>query len=240
MSKKIAVVTGAGAGIGQALALKLASKGYIVYANARSKNKLEETIKKSKIANCEIIPLIFDVSNEDCVKKGILAISHVDCLINNAGIGVTKELEDITEADWDKILNTNVKGYYFCAKYALEKMNRGGTIINISSGAAKTGGDFVSLPYSASKGAINSMTIFYARKLASKGIRVNAVSPGFIDTNMLIGNGIKDKDYYNTIIPLGRVGVPQDIAECVSFLASEQASFITGQIIEINGGDIMG
>ena len=240
MKGKIAVVTGAGTGIGQAIALELAANRYTVYANARSEDKIKETIEKGKEMNYEIRPLIFDVSIEEEVKNKILSLPYIDCIINNAAVGVDKEFRELTESDWDKVFNTNVKGCYYCVKYALEKMTTGSSIINISSGAAKTGGDFVSLPYSASKGAINSMTIFFARKLAPKGIRVNAVSPGFVDTRMLILNDKITKDYYKTIIPIGKLGIPQDIAYCVSFLVSEKASYITGQIIEVNGGDIMG
>ena len=124
MKKRIAVVTGAGAGIGQAIALELASKGYTVYANARSMDKMRETIEKGKMSNYKIIPLIFDVSKEEGVKKKILSIPYIDCIVNNAGVGVDKKLEDLTEEDWNKVINTNVKGYFFCIKYALEKMTR--------------------------------------------------------------------------------------------------------------------
>lgn len=240
MKEKIAVVTGAGKGIGQAISLELASNGYIVYANARSEDKIKETIEKGKNADCVIKPLIFDVSKESEVKEKILSLDHIDCIVNNAGIHENKNYDELTEADWDKTFDTNVKGYFYCIKYALKKMTSGNSIINLSSGAAKTGGDFVSLPYTASKGAINSMTIYYARKLAPNGIRVNAVSPGFVDTNMLITNEELTKEYYKTIIPIGRLGYPEDIAKCISFLISDNASFITGQIIEVNGGDIMG
>lgn len=119
-------------------------------------------------------------------------------------------------------------------------MTRGGAILNMSSGAAKTGGDFVSLPYSTSKGAINSLTICFARMLAPKGIRVNAISPGFVDTDMLVLNDKITKEYYKAIIPIGKLGVPEDISKCAAFLLSDEANYVTGQIIEVNGGDIMG
>lgn len=138
------------------------------------------------------------------------------------------------------ILATNVKGYFFVSKYALEKMKTGGSIVNLSSGAARTGGDFVSLPYSVSKGAINTMTVCYARELASQGIRVNAVSPGFVKTDMLVMNETLTKGVYDAMIPLGFLGLPADIAGVVCFLLSEKARYITGQILEVNGGDLMG
>lgn len=235
---KIAVVTGAGAGIGRSIALEFAARGYQVYANARSEEKLKETLALG--ASYGMKPIIFDISKEAEVKEKLLGLERIDCLVNNAGIGVNKSFEELNEADWDLILGTNVKGNYFVTKYALERMGPGGSIVNLSSGAAKTGGDFVSMPYSTSKGAINSLTVCFARMLAPKEIRVNAVSPGFVDTSMLIVNDKITKEYYDTIIPIGRLGVPKDIADAVCFLASEEAGFITGQILEVNGGDIMG
>ncbi len=236
--KKIAVVTGSGAGIGQEIALELARSGRKVYANARSDEKIKETLEKGKMYDIE--PLIFDVCNFDDVKEKISSLNKIDYLVNNAGVSVSGKYNEVTEEDWDVTLNTNVKGYFYMIKYALQKMERGASIVNMTSGAAKTGGDFVSLPYSASKGAINSLTIAFARDLAPLGIRVNAVSPGFVDTNMLVRNEKLTKEYYDSIIPLGKLGEPVDIARVVKFLLSNDASFMTGQIIEVNGGDIMG
>lgn len=236
--KKIALVTGAGAGIGQGIALKLAEEGYKVYVNGRNGEKLKKTLELCQ--DYDVEPIIFDVSKTEEIERAFQSIDRIDCLVNNAGIGINKDFDHITEEDWDLVLSTNVKGYAFVIKNALAKMQAGGSIVNLSSGAAKTGGDFVSLPYSTSKGAINSLTISFARMLAPKGIRVNGVSPGFVDTDMLIVNEKITKEYYDTIIPIGRLGVPMDIANTVSFLAAEESSFITGQIIEVNGGDIMG
>ena len=236
--KKVAVVTGAAAGIGQAIAVELAKAGYLVYANARSEEKLKETLELGK--EYDMKPLIFDVRDVEMIKERISEIERIDCLVNDAGVSLkNKPLKEFDEADWDLTLSTNVKGYFFVAKYALEKMSKGACIINMSSGAAKTGGDFVSIPYSTSKGAINSLTVCLARELAKVGIRVNAVSPGFVDTPMLEVNGLPT-EYYDSVIPIGRVGKPVDIANMVVYLASDKADFITGQIIEVNGGDIMG
>ena len=230
--KKVALVTGAAAGIGQAIALELAKAGYLVYANARSEKKLAQTLEMGK--EYDMKPLIFDVCDVKTVKQ------RISELVNDAGVSIkNKPLKDFDENDWDLTLSTNVKGYFFVAKYALEKMSKGSCIINMSSGAAKTGGDFVSIPYSTSKGAINSLTVSLARELAKVGIRVNAVSPGFVDTAMLEVNGLPT-EYYNSVIPIGRVGTALDIANMVVYLASDKAGFITGQIIEVNGGDIMG
>lgn len=236
--KKTAVVTGAGAGIGQAIALELAKRGYKVYANARSEEKIAETLKIC--SEYDVHPLIFDVQNLQQTEAALGSLEEIDCLVNNAGASMTKKsLEDTTEADWDRIIDTNAKGYFFVTKYALRKMSSGGSIVNMSSGAAKTGGDFVSIPYTTSKGAINSLTIAYARELAPQGIRVNAVSPGFIETDMLKLNE-KPTEYYAPVIPLKFLGQPIDIANMVCYLISEEARYMTGQIIEVNGGDIMG
>ena len=235
---KVAVVTGASGGIGKAIAVGLARNGYTVYANARNEEKLAGMLNAD--AELDIRPLIFDIRDLDSAREAIESVGKIECLVNNAGASmVKKDIADITENDWDTILDTNAKGYFFIIKYSLKSMEAGACIVNISSGAAKTGGDFVSIPYSTSKGAINSLTVACARELAKRGIRVNAVSPGFVDTAMLELNG-QPKHYYDTAIPLGRLGMPDDIANMVLFLASDKASFITGQIIEVNGGDIMG
>jgi len=239
MNKKIALVTGAGAGIGQGIAFELASKGYKVYANARSEASIQKTLEISRERGYDILPLLFDVSVEAQVREQISSLERIDCLVNNAGISFLRTIEETTEEDWDLILNTNVKGYFFCAKYAIPKMERGASIINLSSGAAKTGGAIVSIAYSSSKGAINTMTLALATRLAPKGIRANVISPGFIDTKMLAAND-SPLEYYKSVIPLGFLGTVEDIASFAYYLASDQARYITGQIIEINGGDIMG
>ena len=236
--KKVALVTAGNKGIGRGIVLKLAKEGYRVFASARSPEKLDETLKL-----CEgyyVSPICFDVRDYDAMMKKISDLGHLDAVVNCAGLSIAKKtIEELTVDDWTSILDTNVKGYFFVIKAAVANMEKGGAIVNISSGAAKTGGDFVSIPYSASKGAINSLTISVARDLAPRGIRVNAVSPGFVASDMLKLNG-KPFDYYDDKIPLQRLGQPEDIANMVSFLLSEQSSWMTGQIIEVNGGDIMG
>ena len=236
--RKVAVVTGAAAGIGRKIAVEMAKEGYLVYANARNEEKLKETLKLGEEYGMR--PLIFDVRDAAQVASCLDRIEKIDCLVNNAGVSIkNKPVADITEEDWDLTMETNARGYFFVSKYALKKMSKGACIVNISSGAAKTGGYFVSIPYSTSKGAINSLTVCLARELAKVGIRVNAVSPGFVDTDMLELNGMP-KEYYGKVIPLGRLGETEDIANMVLYLASEKAGFMTGQIIEVNGGDIMG
>lgn len=236
--RKVALVTGAGAGIGRAIVYMLAKQGIKVYANARNEEKISETLSLCK--DFDVEPLLFDVTDPEMIREKIDSLERLDYLVNNAGKSIVKkEIAEYDQDDWDSILNTNVKGYFYVTQAALKKMSEGAAIVNMSSGAAKTGGDFVSIPYSTSKGAINSLTICLARDLAKQGIRVNAVSPGFVNTPMLMLNG-KPVDYYDSVIPLGKLGVPKDIANMVLFLLSDEASYITGQIIEVNGGDIMG
>ncbi len=236
--RKVALVTGAGSGIGRAIVYMLAKQGIKVYANARNEEKISETISLCK--DFDVEPLLFDVTDPEMIREKIDSLERLDYLVNNAGKSIVKkEIAEYDQDDWDSILNTNVKGYFYVTQAALKKMSGGAAIVNMSSGAAKTGGDFVSIPYSTSKGAINSLTICLARDLAKRGIRVNAVSPGFVNTPMLMLNG-KPVDYYDSVIPLGKLGVPKDIANMVLFLLSDEASYITGQIIEVNGGDIMG
>ncbi len=236
--RKVALVTGAGSGIGRAIVYMLAKQGIKVYANARNEEKISETISLCK--DFDVEPLLFDVTDSEMIREKIDSLERLDYLVNNAGKSIVKkEIAEYDQEDWDSILNTNVKGYFYVTQAALKKMSGGAAIVNMSSGAAKTGGDFVSIPYSTSKGAINSLTICLARDLAKRGIRVNAVSPGFVNTPMLMLNG-KPVDYYDSVIPLGKLGVPKDIANMVLFLLSDEASYITGQIIEVNGGDIMG
>ena len=236
--KKTALVTAGNKGIGQGIVLRLAKEGYKVYASARSIEKIKETMELCK--DYDVEPIIFDVRDYDDLMGKIRALGHLDAVVNAAGLSIVKKtIEELDITDWTEILDTNVKGYFFVIKAAIENMEAGGAIVNITSGAAKTGGDFVSIPYSSSKGAINSLTISVARDLAPRGIRVNAVSPGFVASDMLKLNG-KPFDYYPDIIPLHRLGKPEDIANMVYYLVSDESNFMTGQIIEVNGGDIMG
>lgn len=236
--KKTALVTAGNKGIGQGIVLRLAKEGYKVYASARSIEKIKDTMELCKDYNVE--PIIFDVRDYDDLMGKIRTLGHLDAVVNAAGLSIVKKtIEELDVTDWNEILDTNVKGYFFVIKAAIENMEEGGAIVNITSGAAKTGGDFVSIPYSSSKGAINSLTISVARDLAPRGIRVNAVSPGFIESDMLKLNG-KPFDYYPDIIPLHKLGKPEDVANMVYYLVSDESSFMTGQIIEVNGGDIMG
>lgn len=239
MKGKIAIVTGAAKGIGRATAIELAEKGAKVYANGRSLESLNDILAEAKEKGLDIVPLPFDVSKEKEVIASIGSVAHIDYLVNNAAVCPHISYENTTEELWDLIFSVNVKGTFFCTKYALRKMEgQGCGIVNISSGAGKTGGAFVGMPYATSKAAINNMTMAFAKKMASKGIRVNAISPGFVETRILDEMPIP-RDVIRADIPLGRIGTPQEIAKFVSFVLSDDAAFMTGQVIEVNGGDVM-
>jgi 3-oxoacyl-[acyl-carrier protein] reductase len=239
-TQKTALVTGAGQGIGQGIALHLAAQGIHVFANDYRIDALDETITRAASSGTKVTALPFDVSAERQVEEAVGTIPRIDYLVNNAGICPHVPDQEMSEELWDRIFSINVKGTYFCIKFAAEKMKafQAGSIVNISSGASKTGGVHVSIPYSASKAAINSITFSFAKKLAPYGIRVNGVAPGFIDSRILREMPIQ-AEQLTAEIPLQRLGTPQDVAESVSFLLSERASFITGEMLDVNGGDIM-
>jgi 3-oxoacyl-[acyl-carrier protein] reductase len=239
VKQKTVLVTGAGGGIGQQVALKLSKAGMKVYANERSLDGLAGTLELFSRLPLAIIPLPFDVSKENEVEKAMQEVEQLDYLVNNAGICPPLIYEELKVEDWEQIFSINVIGTYLCMRYASDIMTSpGGSIVNISSGASKTGGAYVSIPYAASKAAVNSLTLSYAKRLAPRGIRVNAVAPGFIDTKILREMPVT-VDEIKKEIPLGRIGSPHEVAGCVHFLFSESASFITGEIIDVNGGDVM-
>lgn len=239
MKGKIAIVTGAAKGIGRATAIELAQKGAKVYANGRTLESLGDILKEAEEKGLDIVPLPFDISREAEVIQSFSDLPVIDYLVNNAAVCPHISYENLKEEHWDLIFSVNVKGTFFCTKHALEKMIRPGAgIVNISSGAGKTGGAFVGMPYATSKAAINNMTMAFAKREASKGIRVNAISPGFVETRILDEMPIP-RDVIRADIPLGRIGTPEDIAKFVSFVLSDDASFMTGQVIEVNGGDVM-
>ncbi|HCU08255.1 MAG TPA: hypothetical protein DF480_04720, partial [Clostridiales bacterium] len=159
MKGKVAIVTGAAKGIGKAIALELAAAGAKVYANGRTLESLSELLGEARERSLDILPLPFDVSKEEEVIRGIGSLETIDYLVNNAAVCPYVQYKDLKEEHWDLMFGVNVKGTYFCTRHALEKMTSpGGSIVNISSGAGKTGGAFVSMPYGTSKAALNNMT----------------------------------------------------------------------------------
>ena len=237
-NKKTAVVTGAGVGIGKGIALALAQEGYdVVVADLNQENAQETSGELNKLG-VKSIAVACDVSKaadvQNLFKQTAKEFGKVDVLVNNAGIYPFVPFENMQEADWDKVMNVNLKGVFLCSKEALKTMPEGGRIINTSSIAAIQG--FAGLVhYCASKGAINGMIRALALELAPKNITVNAVAPGAIKTP---GAQSTEEMEKQTIagVPIKRMGLPEDIANAVVFLASGKSSYITGQAIVVDGG----
>lgn len=243
--KKIAIVTGGARGIGREISIQLAKDGYTVIANYNSsKEQAMELEKFSKSNNLSIEVYRADVSKSDQVNKMISdtieKYKRVDLLVNNAGISLEKLITDTTEDEWDKIFDINLKSVFMCSKAVLKNMieNKSGKIINISSMWGVAGGSY-EVVYSATKSGINGFTKALAKEVGPSNINVNAVAPGVIMTDMMKDFSEEDIEALKYETPLMKLGKPSDIANIVSFLASEKADFITGQIINSNGGFVI-
>lgn len=243
---KVALVTGAGRGIGRAIAGAFADQGAHVIVNDIMSDKvltdIAGTISQTGIGSMGIQA---DVSNSDQVKDMIELASQtfgrLDILVNNAGIIRRGSIETVDEKDWDRVIAVNLKGTFNCCHAAADLMikQRSGKIVNVSSIAGKTG-DITSAPgYGPSKAAIDALTKTLARQLAGYGINVNGVAPHAIETEMSAEWPDEKRKSIIEAIPLKRLGQPQEVAEAVLFLASEKANFITGEILDVNGGFLM-
>lgn len=240
---KVSLVTGASRGIGKAIALKLSSLGSKVAVNYRDRDVEANGVVEAivSLGGGEAIAIKADVADTEAVKAMIQQVTDrwgkIDILVNNAGINRDTLLLRMSEEDWDDVINTNLRGAYSCTRFALRSMIRQGwgRIINISSIAGVMGNPGQS-NYAASKGGLISFTKSVAREMGSRRITVNAVAPGFIVTEMTDKLPPERKDSILAMIPLQRFGEPEDVAELVAFLAAEKASYITGQVISIDGG----
>lgn len=242
---KVAVVTGAGRGIGRAVALDLSREGARVVVSDINFKSAEET---SNIINAEggtSIAVRADVSlrNEvrELFRKAVEAFGRVDILVNVAGIFSRTPFLELTEEEWDKVLNVNLKGVFLCCQEALPLMikQRYGRIINIASLSGKRGGVTSGVNYSSSKAGVIALTRSIAKFAAPYNVIVNAVAPGLIDTDMVRQFPPEVREKQIKAIPLGRLGEPEEVAKLITFLASDDASYIVGETININGGLLM-
>ena len=237
-----ALVTGGSRGIGRVIADKLAEAGFdIAICYSGNENAAEETVKLCEEHGVNAIAIKCDVSNETEVAEMFAAVKEkfgpVDVLVNNAGVTKDGLLIRMSEADFDKVIDINLKGTFLCTKAVIKDMmkNRHGSIINITS-IVGVNGNAGQANYAASKAGIIGFTKSVAREYGGKGIIVNAIAPGFIQTAMTDELPENVKSDYLKRIPLNRFGQPEDVANAVEFLASEKASYITGQVIEVTGG----
>jgi 3-oxoacyl-[acyl-carrier protein] reductase len=245
LENKTAVVTGASRGIGRAVAIKLASLGANIVLNYRSSIKsVEEVLAEIKAMGANAVAVQGDISSfaeaEKVIKAAVENFGSLDILVNNAGITKDGLLARMKEEDFDSVIETNLKGAFNCIRHATPIMmkQRRGRIINMSS-VVGVAGNVGQINYAASKAGVIGMTKSAAKELASRGITVNAIAPGFIQSDMTDALSDKVKEKLLSGIPLKRLGQAEEVAELTAFLASESASYITGQVININGGMYM-
>lgn len=245
LAGKTAVVTGGSRGIGKAIALELASKGANIVINYRSdETSVQATIKEIESLGSSAIAVKCDVSIFEqaniIMKTAVEKFGSVDILVNNAGITKDNLLIRMKEEDFDRVIQVNLKGTFNCIRHASSIMlkQRSGKIINISS-VVGISGNAGQVNYAAAKAGIIGITKSVARELASRGITCNAVAPGFIQTDMTNCLSEKVKEGTLNSIPLKRIGKPQDVANLVCFLASKSSDYITGQVINVDGGMVM-
>ncbi len=239
---KIAIVTGAGQGIGKAISLRLANAGADVAILDLNLQSAETVAKEIETMGRHAIPIQVNVSKSEnvnaAVRRTLTEFGRIDILVNNAGIaGRTLPLTDLDESDWDEVIAVNLSGVFLCCKAVIGTMiaQDYGRIVNIASIAGKEGNPTM-IPYSVSKAGVICLTKALAKEVTDYNIRVNAISPAVIETPIMDGMAQSTIDYMVSKIPLGRIGKPEEVAAVVNFLASDEASFVTGQCYDVSGG----
>ncbi len=244
LSGRVAIVTGSSRGIGKSIALELASRGAKIVLSGRNKESLDKVLEEIEKTGSEVLTIAGDVGDSSDAQKlidgALEKFGKIDILINNAGITRDNLLLRMSEDDWDIVLKTNLKGAYNCIRSITKPYmkQRSGVIVNITSVIGQVG-NAGQVNYAASKAGIIGLTKSVAKELSGRNIRVNAVAPGFIETDMTGNLPPQVKDELLKSIPLAKLGQPEDVAKIVSFLVSDDAAYITGQVINVDGGMVM-
>jgi len=244
LTDKVAIVTGASRGIGRVIALALAAQGAKVVASARNAEALDGLTAEIKAQGGEAVAVVGDVALDadanNLINQAVATYGRIDILVNNAGITRDGLLLRMKSEDWDAVLDTNLKGAFLCTRAVAKIMSkqRSGRIINMSSVVGEMG-NAGQANYCASKAGLIGLTKSVARELARRNVTVNAITPGFIVTDMTENMTDKAREAMTEQIPLGRLGESEDVANAVLFLASDQSSYITGQVLGVNGGMYM-
>jgi 3-oxoacyl-[acyl-carrier protein] reductase len=246
MNDRVAIVTGAAQGMGKACAIQLARNGHRVVVNDLSADGAEAVASELRAAGAQAIACAGDVAAkpdvERLVETTLASFGSIGLLINSAGILRSTAIAGISESEWDLVVAVNMKGTFLCSQAVLPSMRRAewGRIVNFSSTAGKNVSTLGGAHYTAAKAGVLGLTRHFAKEAAGDGITVNAVCPGLIDTPMVHNAVGQDRiDAYARSFPVGRLGRPEEVAELVCFLASDNAAYITGASLDINGGDLM-